>query len=137
MTYVDSDADGDDAITGINITPFVDVVLVLLVIFMLTAKLIVARGVDGIAQPSAATGTELRAGVRLSVTRDGALFVGPTAVTSDADAIERVRAALAQAPTRRVLVRGDSATAYGGVMRAIDVARAAGAESVALENVKP
>ena len=47
------DDDGSGAITDINVTPFVDVVLVLLVVFIVTAKLIVARGVE-IDKPKAA-----------------------------------------------------------------------------------
>ncbi len=139
--YRDSDDDSEGAITGINITPFVDVVLVLLVIFMVTAKLIVTRGIDGIQQPSSTTGTELRATVRLTVDKDGALWVGATAAPTDAAALDALRAAIAAAPSTagapKVVIRGDTRTAYGGVMRAIDLVRAAGIESVALENVKP
>ena len=52
--------DGDEAspITDINVTPFVDVLLVLLVVFMVTAKLIVARGVE-IDKPKEAAGGEI------------------------------------------------------------------------------
>jgi biopolymer transport protein ExbD len=52
--------DDDDAITNINVTPFVDILLVLLVVFMVTAKLIVARGVE-IDKPKAATAAPSRA----------------------------------------------------------------------------
>ncbi|MGE3460150.1 MAG: biopolymer transporter ExbD, partial [Kofleriaceae bacterium] len=68
--YQDDDNAG---ITDINVTPFVDVVLVLLVVFIVTAKLIVARGVE-IDKPKAATGGEVQSTLRVSVTADGQLF---------------------------------------------------------------
>ena len=69
--YRDEDNAG---IIDINITPFVDVVLVLLIIFMVTAKLIVARGVN-IDKPKAATGGEVQSTLRVSFYGGGKLYV--------------------------------------------------------------
>lgn len=69
--YQDDDPGG---ITDINVTPFVDVVLVILVVFIVTAKLIVARGVE-IDKPKAATGGEVQSTLRVSVTEKGDLYV--------------------------------------------------------------
>ena len=70
--------DDDEApITDINVTPFVDVVLVLLVVFMITAKLIVARGVE-IDKPKAATGGDVQSTLRVSVNATGELFLSHT-----------------------------------------------------------
>jgi len=68
------DDDGSGAITDINVTPFVDVVLVLLVVFIVTAKLIVARGVD-IDKPKAATGGDVQSTLRVTIDKEGAVFV--------------------------------------------------------------
>jgi len=82
--------DDDDAmISEINVTPFVDVVLVLLVVFMITAKLIVARGVE-IDKPKAATGGEVQSTLRVSVNKEGELFVNGDKFTDDATAIARL-----------------------------------------------
>jgi biopolymer transport protein ExbD len=130
------DAADDDGITDINVTPFVDVVLVLLVIFIVTAKLIVARGVD-ISPPKATTGGEVQSGLRISVDQRGGLFVNGVPFTDDAAAIGRLQELAARAPSPKVIISGDRAAAYAGVMRAIDLSQKAGITAIALENVKP
>lgn len=124
----------EDAITGINVTPFVDIVLVLLVVFMVTAKLIVARGVQ-IDKPKAASGGEVTSQLRISVDKSGALFVNGTVVTDDASGITMIQAIAKTAP--KAIIAGDRATAYAGVMRAIDLAWRAGVTAIALENERP
>ena len=127
--------DGDDSapITDINVTPFVDVVLVLLVVFIVTAKLIVARGVD-IDKPKAATGGEVQSTLRVSVTAEGQLFVNGDAFTDDAQAIARIKQIASTTTKPKAIIAGDRKTAYGGVMRAIDLVQQAGVTAIALEN---
>src|SRR3954471_24587095 len=84
------DDDGMGTITDINVTPFVDVVLVLLVVFMITAKLIVARGVE-IDKPKAATGGEVQSTLRVSVNKDGDLFVNGDKFVDDVKAVARIK----------------------------------------------
>jgi biopolymer transport protein ExbD len=62
-TSLYQDSDEQAGITDINVTPFVDVVLVLLVVFIVTAKLIVARGVD-IEKPKMAAGGDVQSTLR-------------------------------------------------------------------------
>ena len=129
---------GDDEstpITEINVTPFVDVVLVLLVVFIVTAKLIVARGVE-IDKPKAATGGEVQSTLRVSVTAEGQLFVNGDAFTDDAKAIARIKEIAATSSKPKAIIAGDRKTAYGGVMRAIDLVQQAGVTTIALENEK-
>src|ERR1700733_14134588 len=85
--YEDDETAG---ITDINVTPFVDVVLVLLVVFIVTAKLIVARGVD-VDKPKSATGAEVQSTLRVSVTSEGALYVNGDPFTSDDAAVARIK----------------------------------------------
>src|SRR3954452_25049947 len=127
--------DEDDAgpIVDINITPFVDVVLVLLVVFIVTAKLIVARGVD-IDKPKAATGGEVQSTLRVSVTADGRLFVNDDEFPDDAKAIDRIKQIAATTTKPKAIIAGDRKTAYGGVLRAIDLVQQAGVTAIALEN---
>jgi biopolymer transport protein ExbD len=131
--YQDEDSAG---ITDINVTPFVDVVLVLLVVFMVTAKLIVARGVD-IDKPKASTGGEVQSTLRIAVKKTGELSVNGTAYTDDVAAIARIKEIAATTTQPKAIIAGDRATAYGGVMHAIDLAQQAGVTAIALENERP
>jgi len=129
--------EGDEAgITDINVTPFVDVVLVLLVVFIVTAKLIVSRGIE-IDKPKASSGGEVQSTLRVSVTDKGDIFVNGKAATSDAFAIAAIKeiASLSAAP--KAIIAGDRNGAYGGVMRAIDLVQQAGVRAIALENERP
>ena len=129
--------DGDDApITDINVTPFVDVVLVLLVVFIVTAKLIVARGVE-IDKPKATSGGEVQSSLRVSVTANGDLFINGDKYDDDARAIARI-AEIAKATDKpKAIIAGDRKGQYGGVMRAIDLVTRAGVTALALENELP
>src|SRR3954471_15306026 len=91
------DDDGMGTITDINVTPFVDVVLVLLVVFIVTAKLIVSRGIE-IDKPKAASGGEVQSTLRISVDASGALFVNGQPTPSDALAIQKIKSIAAASP---------------------------------------
>jgi len=131
--YSDDDSQG---ITDINVTPFVDVALVLLVVFMVTAKLIVARGVE-IDKPKAATGGDVQSTLRVSVNKEGELFVNGDKYTTDTSAIARIKEIAATSSKPKAIIAGSKAGAYGNVMRAIDVVQQAGVTSIALENERP
>jgi biopolymer transport protein ExbD len=130
------DEGGGGAITDINVTPFVDVVLVLLVVFIVTAKLIVARGVE-IDKPKAATGGDVQSTLRVSVNASGDLFVNGDQYGSDATAIARIEEIAAATSKPKAIIAGDRKSAYGGVMRAIDLVQQAGVTAIALENERP
>jgi biopolymer transport protein ExbD len=129
------DDSDDEAITDINVTPFVDVVLVLLVVFMVTAKLIVGRGVE-IEKPKAASGGDVQSTLRIAVKADGSLYVNGDEYTEDAAALARIKEIAATTSKPKAIIAGDRKTAYGGVMRAIDLATQAGVP-IALENERP
>ena len=130
------DGDDDDAITDINVTPFVDIVLVLLIVFMVTAKLIVARGVE-IDKPKAASGGDVQSTLRVSIDATGALFVNGDRYDADGAAVARIREIAATADKPKAIIAGDRNSAYGGVMRAIDLVQQAGVTAIALENERP
>jgi biopolymer transport protein ExbD len=131
--YQDEDSAG---ITDINVTPFVDVVLVLLVVFMVTAKLIVARGVD-IDKPKAATGGEVQSTLRIAVDKDNILTVNGAVYTNDDAAIARIKELAATSTKPKAIIAGSRVTAYDNVMHAIDLAERAGVTAIALENERP
>ena len=131
--YNDDDQQG---ITDINVTPFVDVVLVILVVFIVTAKLIVARGVE-IDKPKAATGGEVQSTLRVSVTEKGELYVNGDKFTDDAAAVARIKTIAATSSKPKAIIAGSRVGPYGNVMRAIDLVQQAGVTAIALENERP
>jgi biopolymer transport protein TolR len=133
--------DDSPAITDINVTPFVDVVLVLLVVFMVTAKLIVARGIE-IDKPKAASGGDVPSTLRVTIkpadTGEVLLFVNGEQFTDDGKAVAKIKEIAAATPTKaKAIIAGDRKTAYGGVMHAIDLVQQAGVTAIALENERP
>ncbi|HEY0251754.1 MAG TPA: biopolymer transporter ExbD [Kofleriaceae bacterium] len=130
--YDDEESPGG-GITDINVTPFVDVVLVLLVVFMVTAKLIVARGVD-IDKPKADSGGEVKSTLRVEVTHDGVIHVNGATYATDDLIIGRIKELAATTSKPKAIIAGDRKVAYEGVMHAIDLAAKAGITAIALEN---
>lgn len=129
--YQDDESPG---ITDINVTPFVDVVLVILVVFIVTAKLIVARGVE-IDKPKASTGGDVQSTLRISVKENGELFVNGDKFATDAEAVARIKQIAATTSKPKAIIAGSRNGAYGNVMRAIDLVQQAGISGIALENV--
>ena len=120
-----SNDDEDGIISGINVTPLVDVTLVLLVVFMVTAKIIVSRGMP-MDLPKAATGEEVQNVFSVELTTDGKARVDSVAVDTD-DAIAGL-AKQAKAKNRdvRVVIRADKKVEHGRVIRVLDILKQAG-----------
>jgi biopolymer transport protein ExbD len=117
-------------ITGINVTPLVDITLVLLIIFMVTAKLVVSRAMP-LDLPKAATGSEVQQVFALSLKADGSVLVDGTPTPRDEDVLVRARTALKKTPELRAVVQADGAVPHRQVMHALDVLRQAGLSRVA------
>ena len=121
----------DEEISGINVTPLVDVVLVLLVIFMVTANFTVKETVE-VDLPRAAHGGETVQGI-LSVVldRQGQLHLDGV-VISDLELRARVAAIVAADPDARAIISADQSLDYGRVMRLIDLVKGEGLSRFAL-----
>jgi biopolymer transport protein ExbD len=117
-------------ITGINVTPLVDITLVLLIIFMVTAKLVVSRAMP-MDLPRAATGGEVQEIFSLALEADGTTRVDGGAVADDATLLSRARAAQQKNPELRAVVRADGSVPHRRVMHALDVLRQAGVARIA------
>ena len=115
----------NEALSQINVTPLVDVMLVLLVIFMVTAP-ILHQGVD-VNLPKVRAGAINGDQVQLvvSVTRAGEIYLNDT-VLSAPDLQSNLQGVLREAPDRNVYIRADAAVPYGEVMRVIASLREAG-----------
>ncbi|NBD13067.1 MULTISPECIES: biopolymer transporter ExbD [Corallococcus] len=124
-------SDSDEEISGINVTPLVDVVLVLLIIFMVTANFIVRETVE-VDLPRAANGGETVQGlVNVVLDKEGKLYFDGAEVT-DADLSRRVTEAVAKDKDTRAIISADQSIAYGRVMRLIDVVKGQGIAKFAL-----
>lgn len=117
--------------TDINVTPFVDVMLVLLIIFMVTAPMLTAGVTVDLpksdAQPLPGTDEPLS----VSIDKDGDIFIQETQVKLD-DLAEKLTAIVGEKKDTRIFVRGDEGIDYGKVMQVIGVINRAGLLKVAL-----
>ena len=115
----------------INVTPFVDVMLVLLIVFMVTAPLLTV-GVE-VDLPKTQAGQVNADAARLvvSMKADGSLYLQEAEIDSDA-LIPRLRAVSEANPDIRIFVRGDAAVTYGDILGVMGRIQAAGFSKVAL-----
>ena len=130
----------EDAITGINVTPLVDITLVLLIIFMVTARFISEPSV-GVNLPKSSSGGATEAGDRnvfLSLDQNRHLYLNNTPV-SEADLAGRMQALLKEKPDLNLVLRADKSVSHGDVMEVLDVVRAAGVTQfgIAVEGKSP
>lgn len=118
-------------ITDINVTPLVDIVLVLLIIFMLTAELIAKQAIQ-VELPKAAQGTSTPTTLAVTLTRDGDMFLNGSRVAFG-DLNAAVRGAVAKDPKTQVIVAGDKQVPHGRVVWVLDVVKACGVASFAIQ----
>jgi biopolymer transport protein ExbD len=112
----------DDIITDINVTPLVDVVLVLLIILMVTATAIVSKAIN-VELPKAATGEHTpNEELTVSIDRKGQVFLNQSAVT-----LEELRRKVSETHTKnpdvRAIIAADGQLAYAKVVQIIDLLR--------------
>jgi biopolymer transport protein ExbD/biopolymer transport protein TolR len=105
--------------SDINVTPLVDVMLVLLIIFMITAPLLTAGMKVELPQARAARPLNPKEPVVVAVARDGKLAVGAEPVDA-ADLVQLVKLKLGDDPNRVVHLRGDKEVAYGQMVAVLD-----------------
>ena len=122
----------------INVVPYIDVMLVLLIIFMVTAPLL-TQGIEvdlpnADAAPLDAPPDESTLPLVLSVDREGALYLNAgedkASPIDDVEVVSRVRIVLSRKPDTPVLVKADQSVAYGRVVEAMVLLQQGGAEEV-------
>jgi biopolymer transport protein ExbD len=118
------------AITGINVTPLVDVTLVLLIIFMVTARLITQRQTLPVDLPKAATGAEVQDLLGVVIARDGRIELNGARITTDAELLTRVHATRRATPDVRAVIKADAGVSHGQVMHVLDLLRQASVAKV-------
>ena len=123
--------DGDDEIVGINVTPLVDITLVLLIIFMVTASFIVKETVEVDLPKAANAGETVQGLVNIVMDKDAQLFFDGAAV-SEPEMKTRIDAALKKDKDTRAIISADQSLNYGRVMGLIDVVKGQGIAKFAL-----
>ncbi len=125
------------SVSEINVVPYIDVMLVLLIIFMVTAPLL-KQGVD-VDLPTAPANpldAESPEPIVISVDREGLMYlniaINPDADISAESLVKQVKAALSREPKRPVMVRGDANGRYQNVVGTLVLLQQANVESVGL-----
>lgn len=120
----------DEEISGINVTPLVDVTLVLLIIFMVTAKLIAGQGIP-LDLPKAKTAGATQTVLSVSIDAQGGVLANGTKVSDDEELKQRAASALKANPELRTVIAASSSASHGRVMHVLDTVRDAGITKVA------
>jgi biopolymer transport protein ExbD len=113
-------SEDDGLISGINVTPLVDVTLVLLIIFMVTAKIIVSQGMP-MDLPKAAEGKEMQMIFSVELTEDGKTFVDSQPVANDEVVGKLAADAKKKNPDLRAVIRADKTVQHGRVVHMLDL----------------
>jgi len=126
----------DDLMADINVTPFVDVMLVLLIIFMVTAPMMV-QGVS-VSLPEVETGAlpTDEENLVLVIKADGGIFINDFAVTLQ-QLQPKLQAILEGRSSRDVFLRADKRVPYGTVVRVMSEAKAAGIDKLGMVTLPP
>lgn len=118
-------------ISGINVTPLVDVVLVLLIILMVASTYIVAQTLKVQLPKSKSTDGTADKPITLTVLKTGALLFNDAPI-SETEAATRLKAAVDKDPDMNLVVSGDAETPHGKVVHVIDIAKQSGVTKFAI-----
>ena len=119
------------AIVGINVTPMVDVVLVLLVIMMVSATYIVSQSLKVELPKSASTDEQVPMTCAVAVDKNGKLFFNQKPV-SEAELVTKLHDAYAAKPDVSLVISGDAHAFHGSVVHVIDLAKQEGITKFAI-----
>jgi biopolymer transport protein ExbD len=129
------DDDGGRMIVDINVTPLVDITLVLLIIFMVTASYIVSPAIK-VDLPKAASGSDqTKTTLAITIAKDGALFLNGER-SSDAGIVGYIGGELPKNPDLQAIIAADKIVSHGDVIHVIDLVKRSGVHRFAL-NVDP
>ena len=128
MAFTNSQGRTQTSLSEINVVPLVDVVLVLLIIFMLTAP-IIQSGIE-VSVPKTKTVSELTKELLVvSINRDQQLFVGSDPININ-DLADRLQARIKDPETAMIYLRADEEVPFGTVTRVMDRAKLAGVKNI-------
>ena len=130
----DEESHDDGVVAEINITPWTDVFLVLLIIFMVTTSAIQNQG-KSIDLPGAEVSDSTPQGVTVTVTPDGEILVNDEPTSQEA-LFASLETALKDSREKIVILRGDKKVLLGQAVNILDLAQQAGATGIALATKK-
>ncbi len=123
--------DTEDAITGINVTPLVDITLVLLIIFMVTTKFVLSQTVP-LDLPKAANGSsDVQVVFSIVLSADGHAFVDNKPIANDDAILQLARDAQSAHPELRAVIKADAAVTHGRVIHVLDLLKTAHVSKIA------
>ena len=129
---------GDDdngMIVNINVTPLVDITLVLLIIFMVTASYIVSPAIK-VDLPKAASGSDqTKTTLAVTIAKDGAVYLNGER-SSDQKIVDYIHGELPKNPDLQAIIAADKVVSHGDVIHVIDLVKRSGVHRFAL-NVDP
>jgi biopolymer transport protein ExbD len=125
-----SNQDDDGMVSGINITPLVDITLVLLIIFMVTAKLIVSQSMP-LDLPKAANSQDVQMIFGVELHANGDTVVNGKKLNSDDAVLPLAKEELARTPDLRAVIRADTTVQHGRVIRVLDLLKTGGITKIA------
>ena len=124
-------ANEDEAIATINIIPFVDIALVLLIIFMLTSMAILRASIQVDLPQAANVGEKVTSTVNIVITLEGKIFLNGEEATLEeigATVLEETK----ENPDLQAVISGDRGVQYGSVIEIVDILRGNGIKAFAL-----
>jgi biopolymer transport protein ExbD len=126
-----NDDDSGRMIVDINVTPLVDITLVLLIIFMVTASLIVNPGIK-VDLPKAASGTETtKSTLALTLNKEGVLYLNGER-SSDEGVVRFINTELPRNPELQAIIAADKVVPHGDVIHVIDLVKRSGVHKFAI-----
>lgn len=124
------------AVSEINVTPFVDVMLVLLIVFMIAAPLMTQGVQVSLPETSAAPIQEQEDPIQVTIRRDGSYYLEQRRV-DEADLLRRLQAIQKVRPNASIIMRADKNVSYGKVMQVMSALQTAGLTDVGLVTEPP
>ncbi|NUP11002.1 MAG: biopolymer transporter ExbD [Polyangiaceae bacterium] len=122
--------DDDGLVAGINVTPLVDICLVLLIIMMVTSRIIANLQIP-LDLPKAAKGVDQQVYFSIDVTKEGSIFVDNEKIAAAPNIVPLAQKALEKNPEIRATIRAHESLSHGKVMEIIDFLKQAGINKVA------
>jgi biopolymer transport protein TolR len=126
--------EGTKISSAINVTPMVDVMLVLLIIFMVVTPMLqkgISVDMAPVNNPEQMPDADKEDALLVSITRDGKVYFGSEQMQVD-NLTSKVKDRLANKPDKRVYVKADMRARFGSVVQVVDAVRAAGVDDLGL-----
>jgi biopolymer transport protein TolR len=127
--------EGKKVNSEINVTPMVDVMLVLLIIFMVVTPMLqkgISVDMAKVNNPSPMEDADKEDALLVSITRDGKVYFGSDQIQDVSGLTQKVKDRLANKPDKRVYVKSDMRARFGSVVEVVDAVRGAGVDDLGL-----